>query len=91
MLTEFLADNVLGGFERDISDEKCSARWACLITKGLGTVIGTVLESIGIVGTRDSEVNIQCAVVDHSLMHLLLSLGSIGSGGELDVAKSTSR
>ena len=88
MLAKFLAENVLGGFERDVSDEQSGARWACLITEGFGTVLSTVLESVGIVGTRGSEVDVQCAVVDHGLMHLLLSFGGIGSRAEFDVAKS---
>ena len=88
MLSKFIAKDILSGFERNVSDEKRGARWACLITVRLGTALGTILESTSVIGARDRKVDIECAVVDHGLMHLLLSLSSIGGRGEFDVAKS---
>jgi hypothetical protein len=84
--TESLAEHVLVGLERDVTDEKGVGLWVLGVTVGLGAGVGAVLWC-GVV-TGSGEVNVGLATIDESTLLGLEGSGGIGRVGELNVTET---
>lgn len=84
-----LGENLLDAFVRavkgQVAKEQGVARRATLVTILAGTIVG--LASIRLL-TGSAEIDIQLATIKLILVHLSLSLGSIGSISKFDVTES---
>lgn len=84
--TESLADDILVGLERDVTNEESVGLWVLLVTVGLGASVGAVLWCSVVAWGR--EVNVGLTSIDKSTLLGGQSLSGIGGVGELNVTET---
>jgi hypothetical protein len=63
VLGEVLGDHVVGGLERDVSNEQSVGGGTLLVTESLAAIVAAVGEALVIVGAGSAEVNVHVATI----------------------------